>query len=74
MGGDDEIVREVRRIRAQIFREAGGTLESYFKYIKQREKAEKSHTLVDFSKGMRRKSSRRSKASRAKAKRKRAKR
>lgn len=35
---DDEIIREVRRARQQIFEEAGGTLDGLFKMLKEAER------------------------------------
>ena len=35
---DDEIIREVRRARAKIFKECGGTLEGLYAHIKELEK------------------------------------
>ena len=35
---DDEIVRQVRRARAKIFRECGGTLEGLFAHLKKWER------------------------------------
>lgn len=37
---DDEIIREVRRARQQIFDEAGGTLDGLFKMLTEAEKQE----------------------------------
>ncbi len=71
---DDPIVREVRRNRAALLREAGGTLAKLFEKIREWEKADKDHTFVDFSKDARRKNALRPKSKRAKTKRKRAKR
>jgi hypothetical protein len=36
---DDEIITEVRRNRARLFRECGGTLEGLFARLKELEKA-----------------------------------
>ena len=37
---DDEIVAEVRRARARIFRDSGGTLDGLYGRLKELEKAE----------------------------------
>ena len=37
---DDEIVAEVRRVRAKIFQECGGTLEGLYARLKELEKNE----------------------------------
>ncbi len=42
---DDEIVAEVRRVRAKIFQECGGTLEGLFARLKELEKKETRQVL-----------------------------
>ena len=42
---DDEIVAEVRRVRAKIFQECGGTLEGLFARLKELEKNETREVL-----------------------------
>ena len=37
---DDEVVGEVRRVRAKIFRECGGTLEGLYSRLKELESVE----------------------------------
>ena len=41
---DDEIIAEVRRVRAKIFHECGGTLEGLFARLKELEKQEKQES------------------------------
>jgi len=38
---DDPIIKEVREAGQKLFEEAGGTLEGYFKMLRQREKERK---------------------------------
>ena len=42
---DDEIVAEVRRVRAKIFQECGGTLEGLYARLKELEKKETREVL-----------------------------
>ena len=42
---DDEIVAEVRRVRAKIFQECGGTLEGLYARLKALEKNETREVL-----------------------------
>ncbi len=42
---DDEIVAEVRRVRAKIFQECGGTLEGLYARLKELEKKETRQVL-----------------------------
>ena len=42
---DDEIVAEVRRVRARIFQECGGTLEGLYARLKELEKKETREVL-----------------------------
>ncbi len=42
---DDEIVAEVRRVRARIFQECGGTLEALYARLKELEKKETRQVL-----------------------------
>jgi hypothetical protein len=42
---DDEIVAEVRRVRAKIFQECGGTLEGLYARLKELEKKETRQIL-----------------------------
>jgi hypothetical protein len=37
---DDDVVKEVRRVREQIFKDAGGTLEGLYRRLKELEKKE----------------------------------
>ena len=43
---DDEIVAEVRRVRAKIFQECGGTLEGLYARLKELEKKETREVLL----------------------------
>ena len=42
---DDEIIAEVRRVRAKIFQECGGTLEGLYARLKELEKKETRQML-----------------------------
>lgn len=42
---DDEIIAEVRRVRAKIWQECGGTLEGLFARLKELEKTEAREVL-----------------------------
>jgi hypothetical protein len=37
---DDDVIKEVRRVREQIFKDAGGTLEGLYRRLKELEKKE----------------------------------
>jgi hypothetical protein len=37
---DDDVIKEVRRVREQMFKAAGGTLEGLYKTLKELEKNE----------------------------------
>ena len=43
---DDEIIAEVRRVRAKIFQECGGTLEGLYARLKELEKKETREVLL----------------------------
>ena len=43
---DDEIVAEVRRVRAKIFQECGGTLEGLYARLQELEKKETREVLT----------------------------
>jgi hypothetical protein len=42
---DDEIVSEVRRVRAEIFKECGGTLDGLYTRLKKSEKKHKARLV-----------------------------
>jgi hypothetical protein len=46
---DDEIMAEVRKWKAAVWEEAGGTLEGLFRRMRERQKTIPPHLLVDRS-------------------------